>query len=272
MLTVSGWSQGDLVLAPVTTLGKPWIVETRIQLCGRLVAEFGDKPIEDQLPGRQGRLLFGFLVVHRTRRVSRDELVEALWAQSVPRGADSSLSALLSGLRAAIGSASLEGRSELRLVLQEPSTVDVEVATVAAHTAESAVALSRWTDAVPPALAARLITARPFLPGLDAPWVDEWRRQLEDVHLRALETYATATLALAGTELPAAQRAAAELVRRAPLREVGYRLLMETKAASGNCAEALRIYDRLSALLREELGVGPSPETRQVYERLLQAT
>jgi DNA-binding SARP family transcriptional activator len=245
----------------------------RVQLCGRLVAEFEGASVEHGLPGRQGRILFGFLTLHRTRRVSRDELVDAVWGESVPQGADASLSALLSRVRDAVEPAAhLEGRSELRLVLDEPASVDVEQATVAVHRAESAVALGRWTDAAPAALAARFITARAFLSGLEAAWIDEERRHLEDVQLRALEAYGSATFALGGPELPAAQRAADELVRRAPLREAGYRLLMEAKAATGNCAEALRVYDRLAALLRDELGVRPSPETRRLYERLLQTT
>jgi DNA-binding SARP family transcriptional activator len=175
-------------------------------------------------------------------------------------------------VRDAVGSARLEGRSELRLLLRTDAEVDVERATVAVHRAESAVALGRWSEAASPALAARFISDRLFLAGLDAPWVDDWRRQLEEVHLRAVQAYGTAMLALGGPELPAAERAAAQLMRKAPLRETGYRLMMETKAAAGNCAEALRVYDQLAHLLREELGAGPSPETRVVYERLLATT
>jgi DNA-binding SARP family transcriptional activator len=248
------------------------MVEDRVQLCGRLVAELGGEPIEDRLPGRQGRLLFAFLVVNRSRRVGRDELLDALWAGTVSRRADASLSALLSRVRDAVGSARLEGRSELRLLLGTGADVDVERATVAVHRAESAVALGHWSEAASPALAARVISDRPFLAGLDAPWVDDWRRQLEEVQLRALQAYGVAMLALGGPELPAAERAAAHLIRKAPLRETGYRLMMETKAAAGNCAEALRVYDQLAHLLREELGAGPSPETRVVYERLLATT
>ncbi len=49
---------------------------TRISLCGRLSVELeGARP---ELPGRQGRLLFAYLVLQRGRPVRRDELVEAL--------------------------------------------------------------------------------------------------------------------------------------------------------------------------------------------------
>ena len=37
-------------------------------------------------------------------------------------------------------------------------------------------------------------------------------------------------------------------------------------------AEALRVYDRLRVLLRDELGIAPSPEVQSVYRRLLGET
>ena len=58
---------------------------TRIQLCGRLQVEWAGKRIERDLPGRQGRLLFCYLVLNRHRPVRRDELVAALWADDEAR-------------------------------------------------------------------------------------------------------------------------------------------------------------------------------------------
>ena len=55
----------------------------------------------------------------------------------------------------------------------------------------------------------------------------------------------------------------------APFRETGYLILMEAFAESGNVAEALRVYDRLRLLLRDELGIAPSPAVQSVHRRLL---
>ena len=44
---------------------------------------------------------------------------------------------------------------------------------------------------------------------------------------------------------------------------------MEALAARGNLAEALRVYDRLRVLLRDELGATPAPEITALNERLL---
>ncbi|HTE63439.1 MAG TPA: AAA family ATPase, partial [Solirubrobacteraceae bacterium] len=64
-----------------------------------------------------------------------------------------------------------------------------------------------------------------------------------------------------------AARAAAAL---APFRESAHRLLMEAHEAAGNPAEALRAFEDLRRLLREELGTVPSPEAMAVHQRLLQ--
>ena len=81
---------------------------------------------EAQLRGRQGRLAFAYLVLHRDRPVRRDELIEALWAHEGAPPSDTALAPVLSRLRRAIEPAVLEGRDTLRLVFPEPVWVDVE--------------------------------------------------------------------------------------------------------------------------------------------------
>ncbi len=162
------------------------------------------------------------------------------------------------------------GRS-VRLKLSKDARVDVEVAQEAVHRAESQLALEEWRRAWGPSLVALFIAKREFLPGEDAPWIDEQRRQLAEVRVRALEAYAGAAFGTGGTELPASVRASRELVRLVPLRESGYLLLMRSLACQGNVAEALRVYSDLCEVLRSELGVSPSSATQAVYDHLLQA-
>jgi DNA-binding SARP family transcriptional activator len=69
--------------------------------------------------------------------------------------------------------------------------------------------------------------------------------------------------------LPQAADCARQLIELAPFRETGHLILMEALERSGNVAEALRAYDRLRVLLREELGTTPSPPVQSVYRRLL---
>jgi SARP family transcriptional regulator, regulator of embCAB operon len=237
----------------------------RIQICGRVVATIDGRRIESGLPGRQGRLLFVYLVCNRLRPVPRDELVEALWPGEVPAAAASALSALLSKLRRVVP---LEGRSEVRVALDD-AFVDFDAALEAVHRAESAVARRAFAEAWGPARVALHTATRGFLPGEDAPWIDERRRRLEDVRLTALELTGEIGLALGGGELPAALRSGRTLVEIAPLRESGYRLLMRALEADGNAADALEVYDALRVRLRDDLGTAPSPQTQDLHRSLL---
>jgi DNA-binding SARP family transcriptional activator len=242
---------------------------TRIQLCGRLVAEIAGRRVEQSLPGRQGRLLFAYLAANRSHMATRSELVDVLWPGGGPDAGETALAPLLSKLRRATGEGVLEGKSELRLSLAPDAWIDLEVAGVGVHRAESAVALGEWERAWAPARTALYIANRGLLPGYDATWIDERRRWLEDVRLRALECVGTVGLRMGGTELAAAGRAGRALVEAAPFRESGYRLLMEALAAEDNIAEALRVYDGLRVLLRDELGAAPGSAAKQLHRRLL---
>ena len=242
---------------------------TRIQLCGPTVIERDGERLESRLPGRQGRLLFAYLVVNRHRLTGRDELAEAIWPRQLPGAAETGLNALISKLRKLLGTGFIDGRTALRLMLGQDAQVDVEAAAAAAHRAESQVALGRWKQAWGPSLVAMFVAEREFLPGEDAPWIGAQRQHLADLRLRALQSYAVAALGIGGTELPAAVRAGRELVNLAPLRESGYQVLMRALAAEGNVAEALNVHASLRETLRDELGVSPCAATQAVYDELL---
>jgi len=244
---------------------------TRIQLCGPTVVERNGERLDDRLPGRQGRLLFAYLVLNRHRLTGRDELAGAIWPRQLPTAAETGLNALISKLRKILGAGVIDGRAALRLQLGEDARIDVEVAAEAAHRAESQVALGRWKHAWGPSLVAMFVAEREFLPGEDAPWIGEQRQHLADVRIRALEAYAVAALGIGGTELPAAVRAGRQLVGLAPLRESGYQVLMRALASQGNVAEALHVHAGLREILRDELGISPCAATQAVYDHLLRA-
>jgi DNA-binding SARP family transcriptional activator len=239
---------------------------TRIHLCGRLVAEIDGARVESQLRGHQGRLVFAYLVLNRSRSVRRDELRQAIWESHPPQAADAALSALLSKLRRAIP---LVGRSDVGLALPPDAWVDVEAAGEAIHRAESAVARGDWTAAWGPARVVQHIAARELLEGEQAAWLDEHRRRLHGLYERGLEAAAQACLEIGGSELDTADRAARMLVDIAPYRESGYRWLMLTHERRGNRAEALRVYEELRNLLRDELGTAPAPATQELHRSLL---
>lgn len=225
---------------------------------------------EDQLPGAKGRMLLAYLVLNRARTLERGELLMALWGDDASRETEAALRVCLSKVRRAVGPERIVGTAQVRLEIPPTCLVDVEAAVDAIHVAESHLALDEWANAFMTCQVAESIAARPFLPGLDMPWVDQWRRRLDDVRARGLECYAASALRLGGPALNLAEQSARALIELAPYRESAHGLLMEALELKGNVAEGLRAYERIRVMLREEMGIAPGPVLQARYLRLLE--
>jgi DNA-binding SARP family transcriptional activator/tetratricopeptide (TPR) repeat protein len=236
-----------------------------IRLCGRMAVEIGGREIG--LRGRQARLVVAYMAWNRARPVSRDELIELLWPRQAPASPDDVLTALLSKIRAALGPGTLAGRREL--MLAGSPWIDVEAAHAALERAEAAYEASDWAETCRAGHDVLDVTAAPFLLAHDHPWVEQRRRELEELRLRTLERVGIAALELGGSGIGAAERSGRAIVESAPYRESGHVLLMEALAARGDVAEALRAYDALRVRLRDELGAIPGADLRALHERLL---
>jgi YVTN family beta-propeller protein len=230
---------------------------------------------ERRFPGRQGRFLFAYLVAEQGRAVPRDELAEALWGEDPPATWDKALTVLVSKLRGLLAEHGIDGSKALtgafgcyRLDLPEGSWIDVVAAGSAAQEAEEALTAGDLGKARAAAALAASVVRQPFLPGEGGAWVEEKRRELMEVHVRALNVLTDACLRSRNAQ--AAAKWAEEAVALAPFRETGYRRLMEARVAAGDRAEALRVYERCRRLLAEELGAYPSPETESIYRELLE--
>lgn len=252
--------------------------DPRIYLTGDVAIETGGRLLhERQLPGPQGRHLFAMLAAEHARAVGHDELAEELWGPTPPAGWATSLKAVTSRMRSALSAAGMHGGELLtggpgvyRFRLPARGWVDLDAAHAATHAAETLLRAGDLQGAAAEAFVARLITARPLLPGRSGPWVERRRAQLVDLRVRALECAALARLGL-GTPAQAARDARLAL-EVAPLREPAWRLLMNSLAATGDVASALAAYDRCRVALRETLGVGPSAATRECHAALLTQT
>jgi DNA-binding SARP family transcriptional activator len=129
------------------------------------------------------------------------------------------------------------------------------------------------------ALAGRLVEGTAGAQDLDAAeesldgellpdWYDDWllfeRERFRQLSLHALE--ALADRLVADGCLGSALRAALAAVRGEPLRESAHRALIRVHLAEGNRSEAIRQGELCRRLLRERLGVEPSPQLDQLLK------
>jgi DNA-binding SARP family transcriptional activator len=233
-------------------------MRSRIRLLGDLSVQIGKHDVTGRLGGRVGQLAFSYLVLNRERPIRRDQLAAAVWEERAPANPDAALRVVLSRLRAALGADALAGRAELRLALPEPAEVDVERLRVLAG-----------VEDLETAREAGQLAKQELLPGLEADWLNDHRERLAELRQEALG--ALGRIALREGELALAEETARELVRLEPFSEGPNRLLIETLAARGEQAEALRAYERFRVLLRDELGTSPSSELAALHVQLLRA-
>jgi YVTN family beta-propeller protein len=245
----------------------------KVFLTGRVAAEANGHVLnEAHFPGRQGRLLFVYLVAARSRPVPRDELADAIWGESPPATWEKALTVIASKLRGLVAEDGITLTNAFgcyRLDLPEGTWVDLFAAASGAQDAEEALAAGELDQARAAAESAESLARRPFLAGEDGTWVVQERRDLADIRERALSVLADACLR-SGAAREAAKWAE-EVIALSPFREDGYRRLMEAHVVAGNRAEALRVYEQCRQLLAEELGAYPSPETDSIYRALLEA-
>ncbi|MGH9222031.1 MAG: AfsR/SARP family transcriptional regulator [Vicinamibacterales bacterium] len=246
----------------------------RIYLTGSVAIEHGEQLIRERdFPGRLGRVAFVYLALHRHHTVHRDEMLAALWPDDQD---DAGLDPILSKLRGVLrtagfapGAAAIDATGgTITLRLPPESWVDTEAAANSLDEAEGAL---RRHDTAAWGLAntAVVITRRPLLPNTEAPWIESQRSVLRAMQMRGLQCLVA--LSATNNEPLLAIQHATEMVQLEPFRETAYQLLMRMHAAAGDRAEALRVFARCKDLLREELGVSPSPQTEAVYLEILRA-
>ncbi|UNK44552.1 ATP-binding protein [Arthrobacter sulfonylureivorans] len=106
-----------------------------------------------------------------------------------------------------------------------------------------------------------------LMPGHYADWVLESRDSLRNDFVRFCDGSAAAWLA--GGELDRAAAVARRRIHAEPLEEAGYRQLIRVQAAQGDRAAAMHTYHECSAVLEQQLGVGPDAVTVKLAQDLL---
>ncbi len=133
---------------------------------------------EERLPGRQGRLVFAYLVSESVGRDPR-ELAEALWGEEPPPTWEKALGVIASKLRALLAECGIDGAKALsssfgcyRLELPAGSQGRRRDGRNVLAEAEAALAAGDSDTASTAASLAASLVREPLLPGEDAVWVE----------------------------------------------------------------------------------------------------
>ena len=248
----------------------------RLISMGGFAVRRGDSLIRIQAFGRErARALLAALLC-AGRPVHREELLEWFWPALPPDRGLRAFHVTLYELRRALEPELARGAASSVLV-SDGDAYRVELAPqdswdAAEFLALAAVALAerdlsqglRMFEAAEAAYGGILFPEWPY-----AAWSEGRRAEVERVHRAVLERLADG-LAAAGQPQAAISRYQ-RLVELEPEREAWHRGLMRLYASAGERALALRQFHACRALLRRELGIEPSGETRQLYQEFLEA-
>lgn len=208
------------------------------------------------------RTVLAALLANRAEVVTLDTLIDALWGETPPRSAVTTLRTYVSRLRAQIGDdLSTRGHG---FTLDVPAT-DMDAGRFehlldAAKWAEPAEAVAMLDDAL------GLWRGPAFGDRFDVACVRGEARRLEERRAAAREARVAALLAAGRSDEAAA--AAEALVADEPLREGGWIHLIEALAATQRSADALRAFQRAKAALTEA-GLDPSSGLRAAEAAVL---
>jgi YVTN family beta-propeller protein len=229
-----------------------------------------------ELGGRQQRLVFAALLLHRNEVVSVDRLIDVLWGERAPTNAVKNVQVHLSRLRRALEFDGSEPKKEVVRTRTSGYVLEVTPGEVDADRFERLVDEGRRAlAAADPEHAATLLQEALALwrgPPLADFAYDSFAQgeieKLGELRLRAVETRIDVDLALGRHDdvVPELQA----LVAEHRLRERFRGQLILALYRSGRKADALRVYEDARLALAEELGLEPSEGLQQLHREVLQ--
>jgi DNA-binding SARP family transcriptional activator len=210
------------------------------------------------------------LALHRGHQVSKDRLVDVLWADRPPPDYTATLESYVSLLRRKLQPGTPARKSAIRTVprgyLLDPDTVrtDLDLFDDLLSRADNSAGgdALRLLDRAS-ALASTDLLASPDETQWAEPIRADYRQRAVGAALRAAE------LALQDDDADQAAKLAGRVLALNMLCEPGWRLVMRAHVATGRRDAALRAYRSCRRLLLRDLGIEPAPETRAVLVDLV---
>jgi DNA-binding SARP family transcriptional activator len=238
----------------------------QVRILGPFELEDGSRQI--MIGGARQRAVLADLLLHANEVVPSERLLVDLWSEDSPPNAANALQAAISRLRRVLPPGRLITTAPGYVLRIFPAELDVK---------QFEQLLSEGRDALgagAPAEAARIFgqalslwRGPPLADFRYEPFAQAEIARLEELHLACLEERIEANVALGSVGALTAELQ--RLVSEYPLRERLRGQLMLALYRSGRQAEALEVYREFRTMLREELGLEPSPPLRGLEAAIL---
>ena len=264
-------AESDQTLPHVLIVPGPGRLDAKI--IGPLRIQRGDAVLgHGDLGGPKPRQILELLLLKLGAPVSKNRLIDILWAGQAPAEALPTLESYVSVLRRHL-QPGMGKDGPLRTVtggyMLDKSLVDLDldrfdvlVRKAASASPQRAIVLLQ--DAL--ALASAPLMGDELVPA----WAEAERTRHASRVLHARILAAQSALALGKAELAA--NWAKEAVADDPLSEQAWTVLVLGLEKGGRPAEALRAFDQCRRIMDREMGCAPGPALRSIYARLLEAT
>jgi len=221
------------------------------------------------LGAAQQRALLAVLLLHRGEAMAVDRLVDGLWGERAPATATKTVQVYISRLRKELGAGVIVSEARGYRLAVEPQQVDVGRFELLSDEGRQALAGGdsvRARERLGSALG--LWRGEPLADFAYEPFAQDAIIGLREARLLALEDRIEADL-MAGMDGQLIGELES-LIASNPLRERLRGQLMLALYRAGRQADALAVYRRTSELLREELGLEPSPSLRKLERSILE--
>ncbi len=213
---------------------------------------------------RRARAVLAFLLIHANEAVSAERLIDEVWGPEPPKSAAASLQNYVSHLRKALGRDVLLTETGGYVLRVDPEGFDLARFERLLADARRSPPRDR-AEKLRAALA--LWRGRPLEDLAFESFAQPEIRRLEELRLEAVEERIDAELACGeGADLVSELE---RLVDDHPLRERLRGLLMRALYAAGRQADALDAYRDARRVLRDELGLDPGADLRELEQAIL---
>jgi DNA-binding SARP family transcriptional activator len=247
-------------------------VPVEFSVLGDLRARRGGDQLYLGSPQQRGVL--ALLLLRAGRLVSAEDLVDRMWGVNPPSSARVTLRTYVSRLRRSLD----DPRLAQSVIESTPggyrlpiTSETLDLAVFEARVDQARIARSAGDTAQASALLRAALTLWRGYPlaGVHGQFVERERERLDQLRLAVLEERIALDLELGRGEDLVSELTG--LVNAHPFRERLLELLMLALYRASRQADALHEYQRIRALLSQELGIEPGPRLRALHQQILQS-